>query len=400
VDGSFKPLSTGAAYQAIDARPTGYPTVDFNGAAIPATDASAGAVQTAIVTTGYGLDYAAQGQGQVQVSTGTPDSYGFYSGDVTLTATPTGGSSFMGWTVNGTPDPETSTVLALTMDGPKTVRALFLPAITVTDTGNSGPGTLRQAITDAASGDYIILPAGQTITLTAILPQITKSLTIQGNGATLTQSGISPGAATQLLYINSTAAEVRVSRLHFKGASTLYYGGAIRNEGGKLTLESCVFSDNQTGSSGEGGGIYTKGTTASVTVLGCTFSGNKAGSFGGGAICIDGGSLTLTGNIFVNNTGSATLPTRCNMVQRASGTLITGGYNVSDKPGGAATAQSGWTFDSTDVPSVTDITFDATFRPSSTATLSIPSLPSGFPTTYFNGTARGANSTPGAMPKN
>ncbi len=50
--------------------------------------------------------------------------------------------------------------------------ALLLPAtsaqaaITVTNTADSGPGSLRQAIADAPPGDTIVVPAG-TYTLTS-----------------------------------------------------------------------------------------------------------------------------------------------------------------------------------------------------------------------------------------
>jgi hypothetical protein len=391
-DGSFKPLSTGAAYQAIGTRPAGYPVVDFNGASIPAANASAGAVQTAIITTGYTLDYGAQGQGTVQVKSGTPDSYGFYSGNVTLEAVSSGGT-FTYWTVNGTTQgtqtPANEIVIA--MDGPKTVRAFFSGSWTVTDTGNSGPGTLRQAITDALSGDVIVLPANQTITLTATLPQITKSLTIQGNGATLTQSGIATSDASQLLYINSATAVVRVSRLHFKGGRAQRYGGAIRNVG-ILTLESCIFSDNQQTSSAQygGGAIFTSGTT--VTISGCTFYGNTAATQGG-AIHKQNGTVTLTGNLFWGNTATN--------YSVSSGTVTSGGYNISDKPIGTGAANSGWTFATGDAQAAgLPLWTAAGFKPLSTgaAYQAIVTRPAGYPTTDFTGAAiPTANAMAGAV---
>src|SRR6266404_5567953 len=59
--------------------------------------------------------------------------------------------------------------------------------ITVTSTGDSGAGTLRQAILDANSGDTInfSLAANSTITLTTAELLINKSLTISGPGANL-----------------------------------------------------------------------------------------------------------------------------------------------------------------------------------------------------------------------
>src|SRR5687768_1556416 len=56
--------------------------------------------------------------------------------------------------------------------------------ITVTDPGDSGPGTLRDAIAGATAGDTIDFAAGLgTITLTSGELSIDKDLTISGPGA-------------------------------------------------------------------------------------------------------------------------------------------------------------------------------------------------------------------------
>src|SRR5690349_8204528 len=54
--------------------------------------------------------------------------------------------------------------------------------LTVTSTADSGAGSLRQAILDAASGDTInfALPSNSTITLATAELAISKSLTITG----------------------------------------------------------------------------------------------------------------------------------------------------------------------------------------------------------------------------
>jgi hypothetical protein len=63
-------------------------------------------------------------------------------------------------------------------------------AITVSNTNDSGPGSLRQAIVDAGPGEGIVVPAG-TYTLTTGELAIAKSLTITGSGAagTIIQAG-------------------------------------------------------------------------------------------------------------------------------------------------------------------------------------------------------------------
>jgi hypothetical protein len=395
VPSSFRPFEGRAADGIIasTATLTDYPTVDFYGAAIPATGASAGAAQT--TATGYLLDYAAEGPGTVTRTGGTsPDADGLFSGgSVTLTAAEDPGKGFLYWSVNGatlpaqTPNPKE---LTLTMDGHKTVRGVFGVSWTVTDAA-----TLSSALTSAAAGDHISFPQGGTITLTTALPAITKSLIIEGNGATLTRS-FSSGNNTQLLRITGSTTTVHISRLHFTGGRSNNYGAAISNAG-NLTLESCIFSDNQTSASwAYGGAIFTE---RSLTVLGCTFTGNAAATTTdgqGGAICQDNGTLSLTGNIFVGNTGEYPVV----FGYPGFTTSYTYGYNVSDKASGTSSGQSGWTFSASPADVIlTDITFDADFKPSSATSLSLlPSLPTGFPTTYFDGSSRGTSSTPGAMP--
>jgi hypothetical protein len=385
---------------------TDYPTADFYGAAISGTSAAAGAVQTPVQGTGFVLNYAAQGPGTVAVTSGTVDGDGFADGTVVLTAQANSGGIFGYWIVNGSVDGETSPVLNMNMDAHKTVLAVFY--INVTSSGNDGPGSLREALAAAVpAGDTIYLsPAGGTITLTSPLDQITKSLVIEGNGATLTQTGFTASATSHLLYINSTSATVRISRLHFKGGRATGYAAAIRNSG-NLILESCIFSNNQSSAGNAwGGAIYN--LSGSLTVLGCTFSGNQAGASTGlgGAIYRGGGTVTLAGNIFSGNTVTGTTAQGSVVyVAAASASSVTSsGYNVSDKSSGTGatnTTESGWTFDATD-GTLTDVNFDADFKPSSATGLpqipALTSLPAGFPAAYFNGTTRGTNFAPGAMP--
>jgi predicted outer membrane repeat protein len=411
--GSFNPIVGAGADTAIDvlAIPS-YPTQDFYGDAISSANAAAGAVQTTV--TGYIVDHAADGTGEVEVTGGIVDVYGFTTGSsVTLTATPGDGMDFLYWTVNGIqlPDQVMPTELILSMNGNKVVRAAFIATWIVTRTddnpSNPDPGSLRAALTAAMSSaenrKRIALPANGTITLNSPLAQITKSVIIEGNGATLTQSGFSPGATSQFFYINSNTAEVRISRLHFKNGRATNYGAAVRITGANVTLESCVFSDNHTEpangtSNAMGGALY---CTGNVTVLGCTFYDNSittTGTAKGGAIYRANGALTLTGNIFAGN-----IATTSPVVFHASPGATTGGYNVTNMDSGFTddATSTGWTFnlDPIDVKQ-DDVTFDGTFKPSSVTGLpDISPLPQDFPTTYFDGTPRGSSSTPGAMPR-
>lgn len=77
--------------------------------------------------------------------------------------------------------------------------------LTVYNTDDDGPGSLRQAVVDAVDGDSITFHSdlyGKTITLTSSGLDITKDLTIAGPGAD--QLAISGNKQWRVFYIAST----------------------------------------------------------------------------------------------------------------------------------------------------------------------------------------------------
>jgi hypothetical protein len=202
--------------------------------------------------------------------------------------------------------------------------------ITVSNTNDSGMGSLRAAITTANTTPTVAttvnFSVSGTITLLSALPEITNtspgSLTIDGSGQAITVDGastfqifdVNAGATLNLQFLTLAHGFV-LGNEEGEGA-----GGAIFNEGGTLTVTNCTFSDNQsTGSAvggsgsglpGQGGAIWSDGT---LTVTNCTFSGNGAtggagvttgvggGDGDGGAIYNDGGGLTVTNSTFAAN---------------------------------------------------------------------------------------------------
>jgi predicted outer membrane repeat protein len=399
---SFRPIAgldgANTVMGIIGAKPGGYPETDFLGGSIQ-SGAAAGAVQTATTGSGWVLDYAPTGPGEVSAAGGTLDADGLISAgsNVTLTAVAFSNGVFEGWTVNGVAQGQSST-LNVTMEGHRIIRAVFSISLTVTSVADSGPGTLREVLTNVYDGGTVVLPEGETIVLSSPLPQMTKNITvtIEGNGATLTQEDLTPSGTSQLLYINNSSAVVHISRLHFKqGVAT--DGAAIFKNSGTLTLESCIFSNNQASSSDAwGGAIYN--SDGDLTVSGCTFYGNTAGPANGngqgGAIYVMDGNLTLTGNIFWNNTAKSYPVIRKN-TSYTTGIVTSNGYNISDRDDGPDAALSGWTFHATD-KYLTNLGF-ADFKPYSTELPDITLPLSGFPDLYFDGTSRGTTSAPGAM---
>ncbi len=179
--------------------------------------------------------------------------------------------------------------------------------LTVTNTNNSGAGSLRQAILDATPGAIITFApslSGQTITLASPLV-INKNLAIDGSllGSAISISG---NNTVTVMFINSFIT-VRIQKLIIKnGRSSENGGGIYLNTGSSLTVADTTFSANDAivspyaVGSGEGGAIYSLGT---LTVYNSTFTGNIAQR--AGAISCSGGTVDISGSTFSSNTASS-----------------------------------------------------------------------------------------------
>jgi len=158
--------------------------------------------------------------------------------------------------------------LLVTSTGPNSISATAGNVVYVTTNADTGSGSLRAAVTAAASGvTTAILFQGVTGTITLASPiTIAQNVAIIGPGASsLTISG---GGSIGMFTVNS-------------GENAVFYG---------LTLAN--------GSSTSGGAIFSDG---SLSVFSSTFSSNTA-SVAGGAIDVDNGTLVATGDTFNGNT--------------------------------------------------------------------------------------------------
>ena len=152
--------------------------------------------------------------------------------------------------------------------------------LTVINPNDSGPGSLRDAISAAAPGDKInFAPAlnGQTITLTSGELLINKNLNIQGPGAN--QLTISGNHASRVFHIQTDAT---LSGLTIANGSAADFGGGIAHDNlasSVLTVTKCVITGNQaTGANSLGGGLY---FGANFFLSDCTVSQNSAANGGG-----------------------------------------------------------------------------------------------------------------------
>ena len=209
------------------------------------------------------------------------------------TLTPTQTSTATEQTATGTHTP--------TASGSETSTGTASPTATATATSEpilvSSTCSLANAITaantDTATGGC---PAGSgadtitltsDVTLTAALPQITSTITLEGAGYTIDGDG-----KFRIFYVTSTGdftvnnvalinglttavpfqdggagiityGKLVVTNTLFKGHSTHRQGGAIRvNRGGTLEVVNSTFTDN---TATKGSAVYTVGTSAKIT---------------------------------------------------------------------------------------------------------------------------------------
>jgi hypothetical protein len=151
--------------------------------------------------------------------------------------------------------------------------------ITVTNTNDSGPSSLRQALADANDGDTIDATGiSGTISLTSGELQITHAVTINGPGpGTLTVSGNATFRVFDNLISGVTISGFNIILGNGQGDN----GGGILNEGGNfaaLRVINCTLVGN---SAAFGGGIFNFNGT--LTVHKCTIE-NDTALFNGGGI--------------------------------------------------------------------------------------------------------------------
>jgi hypothetical protein len=189
------------------------------------------------------------------------------------------------------------------------VQEAFAATLTVTNTDDSGPGSLRQAIADAGPDDVISFDpslAGATITLASDIfvtfDGVTeKKFSIDGSGLS-SQVTISGGDIAHLKfssYTDVTISDLTITHGYGSGIESLgkltilnstlrdnNSGGAI-NSSGQLTLKNSTITQNQ---SIDGGGILIAGAGANQ-IINSTVTRNSASNNGGG--------IAIRGNAFV-----------------------------------------------------------------------------------------------------
>ena len=200
----------------------------------------------------------------------------------------------------------------------------------VTNAADDEPGSLRDQVAAAASGDTLTFDPdlnGQTLSLVGMQLVIDKSLTILGPGPGLLSIEMRPQTPTGMrvfkITANSSPIRVTIAGLTITGGLILYElpgdnqgGGGIFNDGASLAVSNCVLRDNKMaytyGDAGEhifmgsgGGAICNRRGT--LQVIQCTLTHNEAyGGFShipgvGGAIYNQEGVVTIADSVISHN---------------------------------------------------------------------------------------------------
>lgn len=215
---------------------------------------------------------------------------------------------------------------------------LYADTITVTNTSDSRPGSLRQALADANDGDTINFAVTGTIGLTSGELLVDKSITISGPGAD--QLAVDGNATSRVFHVGSNTSVV-ISGLTIRngsGGGGNFHGAGIYNDHATLIVDSCALAGN---TADAGGAIYNDGSGGAATL------GVSSSAFSNNSATIEGGALfnsgllgfatlrvfnsTLSGNSAQTGGGGIR-----NAVNRGIATVEVNNSTFSGNSGGAA----------------------------------------------------------------
>lgn len=177
----------------------------------------------------------------------------------------------------------------------------FATTYTVTNTDDSGPGSLRQAILDASTGDTVdfdlmLLAYGNdTIKLTSEI-SIFQGIVIEGYYTSNDTLFVSGEGSSRIFNI-STSSNISISGMTFINGSAIDGGAIYKNGSGLFTLDNCNFMNNT--STDQGGAIY-KGS-GNMLVTNCQFFNNDCVLQGGAIYLSPSGQNDIEYSTFQGN---------------------------------------------------------------------------------------------------
>ncbi len=243
-------------------------------------------------------------------------------------------------------------------------------SIVVTNSNDSGAGSLRQAISDAADGTTISFNDDYTITLKSLI-SISKNLAIIGGEHNVTISG---GGTTGMFAVSGSSVTFSLDHLTLtNGAADAtacegqanFCGGVVSvGNGASLSISNSTLSNNKANNgalNGDGGAIYsffgnlsisnstfndnysTSGgaiwqSCGTLNIKNSTFYNNSANGYGGAIVMIVGyfpSSLTLKNNTFAGNSAVGSNGGALEIVGTNSGFTLSATNNIiANSPGG------------------------------------------------------------------
>jgi len=181
----------------------------------------------------------------------------------------------------------------------------------VTNTGDAGAGSLRQAIinananpgADSISFDASVFSSSQTITLTTGQLSISEAVAINGTGASLVTVSGNNASRVFSTAAAPTGALITLFGLTITGGEVGIFssGAGIFVNDESLSLSNCVITGNNS-SFGSAGGIQLYSAAASLTLTGCTISMNTASGSGGGILIGGNSNVVITDSAISGNT--------------------------------------------------------------------------------------------------
>jgi uncharacterized repeat protein (TIGR01451 family) len=170
-----------------------------------------------------------------------------------------------------------------------------LPTTIVTSDGDSGTGTLRQALADLCTGGTVGFSRSMTVTLASTL-EITRPMTLSGSGLSIALDG---AGASPVLVVGGDLSPVLLDSLTIMGGRASGWnqaGGVTIRGGSQVTIRDSRIVGNDGGDEGMGG-LHNEGT---VTIERSTVSDNRATSAEGGGLS-NWGAMTLRDSTIANN---------------------------------------------------------------------------------------------------
>jgi hypothetical protein len=159
--------------------------------------------------------------------------------------------------------------------------------------------TLKNAISNAAEGDTIVIAADIMVT-EKLLVNESLTFTASGSGKLTRHSSFTNDC---MFYIDASGKTVTFTNITIdgNGSNVTANRPGINVATGELIFQSGAVLQNCKNSSGYGGGISIGGEAGKFTMTGGTIQNNYSARYGGGVHVANNGNFTMTGGSIINN---------------------------------------------------------------------------------------------------